>query len=326
MHARGVRVVSVHDEFVVLRLRPLAAVVRRAVRLECLHRRLRGNAEVSAHRDGRQRIGQVVGPDELRLHRVPFAAVHAEAEREEGPVARQLALHLRTRARCAVGKRVESFGRRAEVRVVDVQEHQALGLRREVAVEFRLRLHHALKRAEARQVRCAHVGDEAAVGRHDFAEESNLPGVVRPRFHHGHLVVGAQAEQGEGHADVVVEVALGKQHALPLREHGGGEFLGCRLAVRSRDLQGRRAQRAAVEGRQLLKGFQHVLHAYEARVAGQRGIVHDGRFAARLQGGQRKPVAVEAFAAQGKVELAGSRLARVGSHFGVLPVEAIELF
>ena len=79
-------------------------------------------------------------------------------------------------------------------------------------------------------------------------------------------------------------------------------------------------------GRQLLKGFQHVLHAYEARVAGQRGIVHDGRFAARLQGGQRKLVAVEAFAAQGKVELAGSRLARVGGHLGVLPVEAIELF
>ena len=44
-----------------------------------------------------------------------------------------------------------------------------------------------------------------------------------------------EAEERLRHTDVVVEIALGKEHVISLRKDGGNEFLRGRLAVGARN-------------------------------------------------------------------------------------------
>ena len=71
---------------------------------------------------------------------------------------------------------------------------------REIAVKFRFGLHHPFERTEAFEVRLAHIGDESAVGLHDFAQLCNFAGVIGTGFDDGKIMFRTQTEQGEGDA------------------------------------------------------------------------------------------------------------------------------
>ena len=96
------------------------------------------------------------------------------------------------------------------------QLHIALA---DVFVKFSLSLDHSLKRTEALDVRFAHIGDDAAVGLYDVAEHCNLAHVVGSGFNNGKFVFVSESKQGERHPYVVVEIALGVEHAESLGEH-----------------------------------------------------------------------------------------------------------
>ena len=77
----------------------------------------------------------------------------------------------------------------------------------------------------------AHVGDEAVVGTAHAHEFFDVVGVVRAHFDDGDFGVWGDAEEAQGHANVVVEIAFGGRDPVFAGEHCGYEFLGRGLAV-----------------------------------------------------------------------------------------------
>ena len=160
-------------------------------------------------------------------------------------------------------------------------------------------------------------------GAGDSREVGDLARVVHAELDCADAVRLAQAEQRERHADVVVEIADGRQH---LRIPGGraqdrGEhFLGGGLAVRAGDRDQRHGEAPAPRARQVAERAARVLrdqHGHRQRGARgeERGVDQRGRRAAR-RGGREERVAVESFAAQRDEQLAARHVARVGGHAG----------
>ena len=170
----------------------------------------------------------------------------------------------------------------------------------EVAIQLRLGVDYPLKAAEALQVCTPHVGDEAVVRTGYLAQRGNLAGVVGAHLHDGNLRVGGDGEEGEGHAEVVVVVALRGVGAVLARQHGVHQLLRRDLAVRPCDADNGDGESAAMIFRQLLQRLQNVRHHNAPFV---RLILRVADYAQGSTLFQRlgcKSVAVEFFALEGK--------------------------
>ena len=170
------------------------------------------------------------------------------------------------------------------------------------------------------------IGDESAIGLHDFAQLRDFARVIGASFDHGEIVFGAQTEQREGHTDMIVEVAFGVEHLEFLAEHRGNEFFGGGFAVGAGDLQHRGVEHTAVVGRQFLQYGKYVVDKKATRIFYSHfGIVHHSVGATVGQGVECKGVAVELVAAQREEKTALGTVARVGRHHGMTMVDIIEL-
>ena len=88
----------------------------------------------------------------------------------------------------------------------------------------------------------------------------DLPEVVHARLDHRRLVARLQAEKGEGHADVVVEVAGGAVDPEVPGQHGGDHLLGGGLPHTAGDLDEGDVEFIPVMGGQGLQGQAGVRH------------------------------------------------------------------
>ena len=195
--------------------------------------------------------------------------------------------------------------------VVGVDEDQAV-LARQPAVEFGLGHDDALEAAEAFEVGAAHIGDESAVGVGDAAEELDFAQMVGAHLDDGNLGIGGDGQQGQRHAEVVVEVALGGRHAVALGENGGDQFLGGGLAVGAGDADDGDGEVAAVLAGKFLQGAQHVGDDDATVVDLVLRIADDAQGGALLEGLRSKGVAIEMLALEGKEDASGGDGARVG--------------
>ena len=130
----------------------------------------------------------------------------------------------------------------------------------------------------------------------------------------------AGMEEGEGHPDVVVQVAFGGVHIGRLRQDGRRVpwWSSSRCSVRPKT--GRKPRPVPVG--QVLQCGQDIFHVKQA-VSTERRVVHHGPEAAGGEGLTGKGVAIEALSLQGEEELARPTPAGVGGD-PVGPVEPIE--
>ena len=105
----------------------------------------------------------------------------------------------------------------------------------------------------------AHVGDESAGGFHGFHQCLDVAGMGGTHLYDGNLVLGLQAQQRLRNAHVVVEVALGVEHIIFLRQHFRDKFLGSRLAVGASDADDGNLELPAMLAGQVLKRLQAVV-------------------------------------------------------------------
>ena len=105
----------------------------------------------------------------------------------------------------------------------------------DMPVEFCLGLDDTFEATEAFQMRFPDVGDEAVVGVGDLAEEVDFTWMGGAHFHDGDLGFGLDAQQGERHTDVVVEVAHRVDDVVFLGQHCRDELFGGCLAVGAGD-------------------------------------------------------------------------------------------
>ena len=200
----------------------------------------------------------------------------------------------------------------ADVAAVRVVEHRSGSGVQEV-VEFTLGALNALERAEAFQVGAADVGYQAAGGEGHRHRQGYLARMAGSHLDDCYLVLLAQAQQGEGHSDMVVEVALGAEGAVFRAQHGVDKFLGGGLAVGAGNAYYRYLEMHTVHPGKLLESQQGVGHFDEAAVGIFGGSFHYGVAGALFEGRSGKVVAVEVFTLEGEEDGAGDYAAGVGA-------------
>jgi hypothetical protein len=183
----------------------------------------------------------------------------------------------------------------------------------------------------------ADVADHAHLGQGDIAQEGDLARHVETHFQHGALVTGAQPQDGERQADLVVQVAGAFQRAIALIEHLRDHFLGGGFADAAGDADDAQIQLAAPEARDLLQRGDGILDPQaqrraelfcaEPRQVLQPAQVHaavriagltldQGEGGAAAEGVVDEVVAVGVFARHGDEQRAGNGLARIDRRLG----------
>ena len=323
-HAARIGIVGIHHDDVLSALHPLRTVVVRHVRSDGPGDVLWRDAEVQSHGDGCTSIGKVVlpaqrggklrggktarHPRKRREHLDGYVGL--TALRREGIAADTLAaLHLQ--------------------RIVRPDKGHPVVFPQEI-VQFGLGPDHAFHSAESLQVRAAEIGDVAIIRTGNGAQIADLVRMGSPHFHYGKLVAGAQREQREGNADVVVQVTLRGTHFKAAGKHPTQELLGRGLAIAAGQAQNRDAHLHPVQGCGLLKGGENILHddhLFSVRITA--GIVGNHSGSSCLQSKGDKVVPIEIFTLEGKKDVARGDLPRVGCYpksvFAENPVDLFDL-
>ena len=103
-------------------------------------------------------------------------------------------------------------------------------------------------------------GEHRHVGPGDFRQNAHLPEAGYAHLHHCRLMLRADAGDGHGHADLVIQILIRFQHVQPLGQYGGDHLLGRGLANAAGNADHRQAQIPAVFGADLLQGRLYVRH------------------------------------------------------------------
>ena len=180
-------------------------------------------------------------------------------------------------------------------------DKDGLSMALDVSVQLGFGLDDALKVAKAFQMRFSDVGDEAIVWVGDLAEEIDFARVVGSHLHNGNLGLGLDAQQGERHTDMVIEVAHSVDDVVFLRKHCRDKLFGGRFAVGTSDAEHCSLALLAVIGSQVLQGLQRVIHNQNALVFWKVFAVGDDEASYSLLGHlQGEVVSIEVLAFQGE--------------------------
>ena len=100
-----------------------------------------------------------------------------------------------------------------------------------VGIEFALGFDYALHVAKTCQVRGGNVVDVDNIGVGNRGQVGNLTAVIRTHFDNRKLVTLLQFEQGQRHADIVVQISPGRERRGLAPQNLVQHFLDRRLAV-----------------------------------------------------------------------------------------------
>ena len=203
---------------------------------------------------GGERVHDVVPPHQLPSDRV-IAAVHAQHEAAAvggEVVCGDVGVDIeREGVLRAVAELVLPAGGGGQV---EVQDDGAVAVR----VDFAFGGDDAFERTKSGEVRRGDVGNQRHVRAGECYQGGDFAGVVRAHFNHRIAVFVAQTQQGERHADVVVQVADGGER-LPARlQQALQDFFGAGFAVAAGDGEKLRLATGAAVACQRLQGGEGV--------------------------------------------------------------------
>ncbi len=120
-------------------------------------------------------------------------------------------------------------------------------------------------------MRLTYGGHDSHLGLGDLREDANLAGLVGPHLDDHDFGVRGRRQQGEGHADLVVEVADGGVDPQLPGQGSPGQVLGRRLPRGPGDAHDAGRKRAAAVSSQTAQGLQGARHLVQPSVAGVDG-------------------------------------------------------
>ena len=195
-----------------------------------------------------------------------------------------------------------------------------------MVVQLTFSLDHAFHAAKTLEVGLSKIGDIAKIRLGNIAQKSDLFFVVGPHFHNGNFRIVRNGQKGEGHANMVVQVALGGNGPIRFGEHRIDELLGRGLAIApGKPNDAGLALLSVVQG-QFLEGFQHVL-AEDVLAGGVVFLFIDhGIGCSFFQGILGKGIAVEVGSLEREEQAVFGDLSRVRTDNGMLQKELVKLF
>ena len=181
-------------------------------------------------------------------------------------------------------------------------------------------MRHGLYGAHELLVLTLGVVDQCHGGLGQLGQVGDLTRVVHAQLDHGHAVVGAQIEQGQGHANVVVQVALGGQGVVSRMGTQDGRDHLCHggLAVAAGHGDQRQTELRTPPSRQLTQSDACIGHHQRGQAVRRslrlaRGLTHHGYSALRLGLGHEL-VAIKTLTTQSHKQVTCLQAAAVGVH------------
>ena len=130
----------------------------------------------------------------------------------------------------------------------------------QIVIEFAFGVNHALKRAKAFKVCATYVCNQSTVCIYNLRQFCNFSRVICSRFNHSNGVFCRQSQQGFGHTNVVVKVALCIKHIMLRAQHCCSEFFCSGFTISTSNLYNGCTQLFAVIVCQLLQSAQHIVY------------------------------------------------------------------
>ena len=302
----GIRVVAVVENGRAADLDHLAALVAGGERRDRLHRGIEIDARFKRHGETGQGIRCVVRAQHVQREvalMLPRAIANVQAieifgDRENLRVGAWAAAEIH-HAAVKIAAKLRGVG------IVAIQEGDAVRGQRCNQFEFGAG-NAGLALFEVLNVRRAHVGDHAPVGRGDARQGGDLAGVIHAHLDDGDFVLRREAQQLQGQAEAVVEIALGLEDVELCAQRRGHGFLGGGFSRRAGDGDDEPAPLAANMRGQRLQREERIFG--DEKRTGERGIGqgsdararHDGGDGSALERGGHKVMAIEALAAHRK--------------------------
>jgi len=181
---------------------------------------------------------------------------------------------------------------------------------------------------ETFQVGLAGIGDDAMCREGVFTIPFYFLLVIGAHFDDGKLGILLHGQDGEGNADVIIQIALGGIGDMGGGEDGVYQLLRRGLPIAAGDGYKRDLELTAMVEGQPLQGGEHVFHEDElidGYAVACGGFVDDGIGGALFQGLAGESVAIEAGAFQGKEKIALPELAGICLYGRVAEEDLIKL-
>ncbi len=191
--------------------------------------------------------------------------------------------------------------------------HDRGGLRRQTGEQLALRPHDGFDRTEFTHVRAPGHRHHANVWRRQRGQAGDFAHMIRAHFDHGEAVFAAEFEQGQRHANVVVQIAFGRQRGASGGTHRGQQLFDRgfpRTAGDGHDLRRAGATPALRDG---VQGGERISHDELRQRNFRQESAHHRRHRTAFERGGQMIVAIEAFAAEGEKEVARLKAAGVGA-------------
>ena len=257
---RRIRVVAVVDHGDAARQpHDLAAVRRRPQRRRACGDVGKRHVELQRDRGRRQDVRQVGAAEQRRRH---VGASFRRRDARLHPVHAAVDDVGRTHVRVAIDPERDHASReprqaRDDARIIGVGDEQRRA--RRALENLRLCVGDRVDRGEEADVRLADVRPHAYVGLGDADERADFPGVIHPQLDDGNLRPPAQRDERQRQPDVVVQVPLVPDHAVPRRQERARDFLRGRLPRAAGNRHDFGARLASDRPRERLEGDRRVI-------------------------------------------------------------------
>ena len=211
---------------------------------------------------GGQRVVHVVAPRQAKGHRHrTCGALQCESSDET------LCAHVQMQITGFEVSVVESEAHHARARhaapqrgivIVGINDRDARRVQAGHHLTFSAR--HTLEAAEAFEMFCAGIGDHTDAGSGDLHQRGHFAGVIGADLDDGAQLRIAQPQQGERHAQMIVEVAARRQTLAALRQNRAQHFFGGGLAIAAGDTNHRTAKRSSPGAARPAQCLRHIGH------------------------------------------------------------------
>ena len=191
---------------------------------------------------------------------------------------------------------------------VQVEHRDARGI--QPTVDFTLGGSDTGDGAEALDMGGQDVVDQGHGGPRDAAQVGDFPGRAGTHFDDRKAVLRAQTEQGQGHADVVVQIPPRRQHRAAVAQDRRHHVLDPGLATTAGNRDQRAGKLVADEGRELAQGKGGIGHYPLGNGQILVGALHH-QAAGLARGAGEKTMGIETLTTQGDEQIAGLQAAGI---------------
>ena len=172
---------------------------------------------------------------------------------------------------------------------------------------------HVLDTAETLQMGRPGVQQQGHRGLTEFTQPANIAGSGGTHFHHRKLDARLQPQQGQWHADFIVEITLGREGSAALGQHRAHHILDRGFTATAGDRHQRPLEEGAVVGPKPTQGDLGILHLQQRQRCSHRPA-HQRRDGARQPGPLQEIMTIEILAPQSHKQFARAQRAAVGVH------------